>query len=33
MSSVFKTDTPSRSWLRLEFKGGMVLAALEDYNS
>lgn len=31
-SSVFKTETLSRSWLRLEFKG-MVLSALKDYNS
>lgn len=31
-SSVFKTETLSRSWLRLEFKG-MVLSALKDNNS
>lgn len=33
MSSVFKAETLSRSWRGLEFKGGIVLPALEDYTS
>lgn len=32
MFSVFKAETLLRSWLRLEFKGGTVLLALEDYS-
>lgn len=33
MSSDFKAETLSRSWCRLELKGGVVLLILEDYDS